>query len=371
MTLQLLLIEDNDSDAALVVRELQSIFPQLHCDRIDSLVELRDRLLNTPIDIVISDYNVPGFDAQEGLNLTRQLRPDVPFILVSGAVGEEIAVEMMRSGAQDYLMKSNIRKLPLIVKRALSEAAERKAHLLSEAERLRERDLYVKTITQSNESLKTFAAVVATELHEPLRMIMSYLELIHKKYEATLDIKIKAYIEFARDGAKRMKELLRDLLLYEKLESQELRIGPVDINTILDILKRNHYPELTATETTIGSGTLPLVQADFEKLQLLFDHLIQNAIKFRKPTPNRIDINVQPGENEWTFSVRDEGIGIDSVHHQEIFALFKKVQLIEELPGNGLGLAICKRIVEKHHGRIWIESAMGRGATIFFTLPRT
>jgi signal transduction histidine kinase len=224
-------------------------------------------------------------------------------------------------------------------------------------------------LRQSNRDLAQFASVASHDLKEPLRMVASFTELLARKYRGRLDADADEYIGFAVDGAKRMQVLIDDLLQYSRITSQGRPPERSAAGEALALGILNLQGAIRESAAVITQDPLPLVDADASQLAMLFQNLLGNAIKFRGPAPPRIHIAAAREDRVWHFTVTDDGIGIDPKHHQRIFEIFQRLHTRAEYPGTGIGLALCKRIVERHGGRIWVGSQPGQGATFHFTLP--
>jgi len=224
-------------------------------------------------------------------------------------------------------------------------------------------------LRQSNRDLAQFASVASHDLKEPLRMVASFTELLARKYRGKLDADADEYIGFAVDGAKRMQVLIDDLLQYSRITSQGRPPERSAAGEALALAILNLQGAIRESSAVITHDPLPLVDADASQLAMLFQNLLGNAIKFRGPAPPRIHITATREEQVWHFTVTDDGIGIDPRHHQRIFEIFQRLHTRAEYPGTGIGLALCKRIVERHGGRIWVGSEPGQGTIFHFTLP--
>lgn len=224
-------------------------------------------------------------------------------------------------------------------------------------------------LERSNSELKEFAYVASHDLQEPLRMVSSFLQLVEAKYKGKLDEKADRYIAFAVDGALRMQRLIEDLLEYSRL-FRETEFKPVDLNQVMTQTLANLSAVVRESGAVVTSDDLPTVSGNETQLMQLFQNLISNAIKFRKPDiPPLVHVTAGKKGNQWLFSVRDQGIGIGPEYFDRIFQIFQRLHTREEYPGTGIGLTLCKKIVEFHHGRIWLESVPGEGTTFFFTIP--
>lgn len=230
---------------------------------------------------------------------------------------------------------------------------------------------YVGDLHASNLELEQFAYVASHDLKEPLRTITSYLQLLDQRYQALLDEDGKEYINFAVDGAKRMATTVDDLLQYSRVQRQKVPFGPVDMNEIVTRVKSALRLTLNETNAQITSDVLPTVIANGHQMTQLIQNLISNAIKFRRDDSVKIHIGAERLDNFWRFSVTDNGIGISGEYFQRIFIMFQRLHARDEYPGTGIGLAICKKIVEIHGGQIGIQSKVGSGSTFTFTLPAT
>jgi len=225
-------------------------------------------------------------------------------------------------------------------------------------------------LKRSNAELEQFAYVASHDLQEPLRMVASYTQLLGRRYESKLDSDAREFMGYIVDGATRMKQLIEDLLAYSRVGIKSQDFKPVSSEAAL---KRALYNLRTAIEeagAVVTHDTMPTVQADEVQLGQLFQNLMGNALKFRSASVPRIHVGVTEGPLEWTFEVRDNGIGIEPQYYERIFMVFQRLHNKGEYPGTGIGLAICKKVVERHGGRIWVESRPGEGSSFHFTLPK-
>ena len=226
----------------------------------------------------------------------------------------------------------------------------------------------VTELERSNTDLQRFAYVASHDLQEPLRMVASYTQLLAKRYKGKLDADADEFIGYAVDGASRMQKLISDLLAYSRVQAGD-KFRLVDIDDVLKQALANLGLAIEESHASIECAALPTVMADGRSLMAVFQNLIGNAIKFRGASALRVNISAERKGQEWVFVVRDNGIGIDPRHADRIFVIFQRLHTKEEYHGTGIGLAICKKIVECHGGRIWVESELGKGAAFYFTLP--
>ena len=224
-------------------------------------------------------------------------------------------------------------------------------------------------LARSNADLQQFAYVASHDLKEPLRMVASYTQLLARRYKGKLDSDADEYIRYAVDGANRMQWLINDLLAYSRVTVQEKVFEEVDCNSVLEEVLSDLRVAVEESRAVVIRNPLPTVMADRVQLGQLFQNLIGNAIKFHGKEAPQVHVSAERRPGEWLFSVRDNGVGLDPEYAERIFVIFQRLHNREEYPGTGIGLAICKKIVERHGGRIWVVSQTGQGATFHFTLP--
>jgi len=224
-------------------------------------------------------------------------------------------------------------------------------------------------LAMSNAELERFAYIASHDLQEPLRMVSSFLQLLQKRYQGQLDEKAGQYIHYAVDGAERMKALILDLLEYSRVGVGKESFGAVDMGEIMAEVGNIFREKVISTRARVEMDLLPVVHGDKVQLTQLFQNLVGNALKYRSEEPPVIRIQVKEEPECWQFSVGDNGIGIDPLFFEKIFIIFQRLHNKSDYSGTGIGLAICKKIVERHGGRIWVESAPGKGSIFFFTIP--
>jgi light-regulated signal transduction histidine kinase (bacteriophytochrome) len=248
--------------------------------------------------------------------------------------------------------------LPESVRRALREKKLRQDHRKAQEE-----------LARSNRDLEQFAYVASHDLQEPLRMVATYTQLLAERYQGKLDANADKYIHYAVDGALRMQTLVQDLLAFSRVGRQGHDLKVIEIGAIVKIAMKNLQAAIEESGAKIVCGLLPSVVADGSQLVQVFQNLVGNAIKFRGPEPPVIRVTAEQQGQEWVLSIADNGIGIAPEHSELVFVIFKCLHARAEYSGSGIGLAICKKIIEQHGGRIWVESQPGKGATFKFTLP--
>ncbi|MGC4097311.1 MAG: ATP-binding protein [Nitrospira sp.] len=493
--LHVLHIEDSDDDSIIMARMLRQSGYDLTLTRVDTAASLEAALHERVWDVVIADWNVPSVHPLSVMQQLKQTDKDLPFIIVSGSIGEEAAVEAMLAGANDYVMKNKLARLVPAIERELRETAARrrkyaveqsliefeqrlelaldggsigiwdlcvptgavlydahwarmlgydvqelaphvrtwhtllhpedKPHALNlwdghvqgqtpmyEAEfrllakggeyrwilsrgKVVERDatgsarraigmhmditkrkhteealaVRSKALMRSNAELEQFVYVASHDLKEPLRMVSNFCGLLQRRYKGQLDSTADEYIDYAVEGAARMHALLEDLVKFSRVGTRGNPFKPHDCNAILATACSNLKIAIDESGSVIEHDPLPTVTGDGLQLVQVFQNLIGNAIKYRSPAHPEIHVGASRQDQGWVISIRDNGIGFDQAFSERIFVIFQRLHSRLEYPGTGMGLAICKKIVERHGGKIWCESKLGHGSTFFFSIP--
>ncbi len=295
-----------------------------------------------------------GIPLREEYSFTGEHGPEWVLVTVL-KIGEELAVNYSditaRKRVEEYLATANVE-----LERGV---ADRTAELTAANVDL----------ARSNADLEAFAYVASHDLQEPLRMVRSYTELLKRRFRAQLGPDGAEFIDFAADGAARMHRLIEDLLAYSRAGSGGFNLQPVDASQIVARAASNLRDAIDDSGVQMTCDVLPTVFADATLLEQLFQNLIGNAVKFRRTNSPAIGVTAARIPEGWQFSVTDNGIGIDPEYSKKVFAMFQRLHTRDEYPGTGIGLALCARIVARHGGHIWVESALGRGSTFNFTLP--
>ncbi|QDU97240.1 sensor histidine kinase [Lignipirellula cremea] len=281
-------------------------------------------------------------------------------------LGRRLELPMVQQDGESFIAEMAIQPFPM--KGAAAFALF--FHDVTDRHQAREREQrYNEELERSNRDLADFAYAASHDLQEPLRTVRSYCELIQKKYGENLDEKGSEFIESAVDAAGRMQMLLNDLLKYSRVSTRGEKFAAVDCNEACAIAIANLEIAIEESQANVTAESLPTVHGEPTLLMQLFQNLIGNALKFHRPDePPQVTISAQRNGPQWEFSVADKGIGIPADQLEEVFTIFRRLHTREEYVGTGVGLAICKKIVERHHGRIWVESVEGEGAAFHFTL---
>jgi signal transduction histidine kinase len=358
------MVENAAEDAQLVAGVLRQdgFDPRIH--RVETEAQMREALERDGWDVILLDYALPALSGVQALKVCQEYGCGAPVIVVSGSAGEEIAVEMMRAGADDYLLKGKLAGLPAAVRRAVSLAQVRRERKVAQEEMQRPAD----HLQQANEELHQFMHSVSHDLQEPLRMISVYAELIRRKLER-VDADLDEYLGFVIHGAQRMAALLADLRAY--VDATNLSAPPgeeADAEMALQGVLLNCCSAIDESGAAIVHDPLPRLPVREAHLTQIFQNLISNAIKYRSAAAPIIRISAQRQGAWWRFACSDNGLGIAPEYRERVFDFFKRFH-DPRIPGTGMGLAICRRIVQRYGGQIWVESAPGGGSTFCFTLP--
>jgi two-component system sensor histidine kinase/response regulator len=379
--LRILMLEDVSTDAELIELTLRKGNISFISKQVDTKEDFIRGLNDFAPDIILSDFHIPAFDGLEALAIATKEFPDVPFILVTGALGEERAVEVLKSGANDYILKNNLSRLPHVLLRALSEAEEKKERKLAE-EQLKE---YASELERANQELKRvdeikseFVSIASHELRTPLASIKNAVQLILRGKTGEINENQAKFLQMAERNIDRLTSLLNNLLDLSRIESGKVLVNfeEIGLRGTIEFTLSSFKPQADAKSVKLMMDVpadLPSVYGDREKLEQILTNLIGNAIKFT-PEGGEITVSAKPfheNKNIVAISVRDSGIGIPEDELEKVFEKFHQVEgsLTRTVTGTGLGLAITKGLVEASHGSIWVESEIGKGSTFTFTLP--
>ena len=326
--------------------------------------------------LILLDVMMPGMD---GFETCRRLKAhpalrDTPVVFMSARADTGGKLSGFEVGAVDYLTKP-VDKAELLARvRTHLSLATLQRQLAAQNRRL-QREVHTReqaeaALKRSNAELEQLAYVASHDMQEPLRMIASYLQLVERRYSERLDEDGKEFIGYAVDGAKRMQALINDMLAYSRVGTKGHPLAPVEAAAVLKTALSHLELALAETGAVVTSDALPRVMGDGGQLVQLFQNLLSNAIKFRGASPPQVHVGCQAEGPCWRFEVRDNGIGIAPEFAERVFVMFQRLHSRTAYPGTGIGLALCKRIVERHEGRLWVEPAEGGGSVFKFTLPQ-
>ena len=348
-----------------------------------------DAIIGKDLDGIITSWN-RGAERIYGYTATEMIGRSITLLTVPGQ-GEEIEVILTRINngerIEHYETKRRRRDGSIIdislavspikgdndrivgasaIGRDITEAKRAAAGLQRALDDLRR---LTDELARSNSELQRFAHVASHDLQEPARTVATYCELLEHRCKGQLDEKAREWIGYAVAGARRMRTMVADTLEYSRLETRTRPLAPTDCAGPVAEALANLHLSVEESLAEVRVDPLPVVMANAPRLVQLFQNLIGNAIKYAGDTPPRVHISAERRDDEWVFSVRDNGIGIELGHREQIFDVFQRLHPQDRYPGTGIGLAICKRVVEQHRGRIWVESEPGNGSVFYFSLP--
>jgi len=302
---------------------------------------------------------------------------EYPFVrsLMGEVIKNDLAEMIMTDGSEVFISSSSApvydSRGTIVASVALSIDVTEQVKTQRERDKLvAELERHSEKLRRSNTELQQFAYVASHDLQEPLRMVTAYLSLLEKRYGDQLEGQAKEYMSYAMEGGMRARDLVRDLLEISRVESQAKPMSMTDMKTVLDKVCDNLAIQIKEENATIVTDVLPEVMADDAQMIVLFQNLISNAIKFHGAEGPMVKVSCESIGDQCQFSIKDNGIGIDPQYKDKIFVIFQRLHSRVEYEGTGIGLAIAKKIVERHGGRIWFESQIGQGTTFYFTIPK-
>jgi light-regulated signal transduction histidine kinase (bacteriophytochrome) len=369
--LRALLLEDNQDDTVILGRHLKRGGYEAELEQVETADAFERALDRGGWDVVFADYVLPGYSGLAALNEVQRRELDIPFIIVSGKIGEETAVEAMRAGAHDYLMKSNLARLGPVVERELREAHRRQdrrraqEQLAMKSAALAERTL---ELERSNLELEEFAYIASHDLSAPLRVIAGNIGLFVHRHCDSVDEPATLLLDSAFRGTERMQRLIDDLLLYSLASRGPLNLVDVDTADVIRDVMEDYSTQIADTKAEIEIGPMPHVHSVYAPLSQVLHNLVGNALKFTNGSPPHIEISACELHARWCLSVRDNGIGIEPRHVETAFRMFQRLHGAK-YPGTGMGLALSKRVVQRLGGEIWHEPAPSGGSIFFVTIP--
>ncbi|MAC78811.1 MAG: hypothetical protein CML66_12195 [Rhodobacteraceae bacterium] len=354
--MRILIVDDSADDRELVRRAIARMAAP-----VDRVAEARNEAeclaqLDSKggTDVVLLDYSLPGSDGLSTLRRIVTQNPFVAVVMITGQGSEDIAVEAMRCGAQDYLTKEAIS--PESLNRSVTNAAERAA--------------MQRKIDEQRKNLETFAHVLVHDLRGPLQTIRGAIEMLAEDLPPDVANDVGEIMGFIGDGAARMEALIVSLRAYTRIDSAPQDFGPVDLGRAMEAVRQSLASDLDAANAVvICDDQLPVVLGDGPQIEQLLQNLVGNGIKYNLTDQPRIHVSAQIDEDRWEIAVSDNGIGIEAAKVVEIFEPFRRLHKSEDFAGTGLGLATCRKIVERHGGSICCESIQGTGSTFLIRLP--
>lgn len=366
-SLKVLIIEDNPDDAELLILELEKGGYDITACRLDTPEAMRSALAAQPWDIILADYTMPRFSAPGALEVLKQSGLDIPLIVISGTVGEETAVECLKAGAHDFLVKGQLLRLLPAVNRELQEAENRRIRRKAEESV----EIYMKKLKQSNEELENFASIASHDLQAPLRKVQAFAGMGQKALLEGRSEDAADYLDRIKNTTRQMQDLVQSLLDLFRVSHKEKPFRKVELSQVISYVLDNLQEYIRTVDGCVEVGELCVVEADANQIQHLFQNLIENGLKFRKQGVSPV-IRVYSrvtGSNYCEIVVEDNGIGLKEEDKDKIFEAFHRLHGQKKYPGTGIGLSLVRKIVERHQGRIRIESREGIGSRFIVSLP--
>ncbi|MGQ0828096.1 MAG: sensor histidine kinase [Bacteroidota bacterium] len=325
--------------------------------------------------LILMDVQMPmlnGFETAELIRQSEKLKHIPIIFLTANNNAPDNIFKGYKAGAVDYMLKPLVSEILKAKVSIFADLYKKTQELVVQGEELRiaNRELkqHSKELTRINEELEKFAYVASHDLQEPLRTITSYIQLLQIKYKDKLDDEANDFMGFVVDASARMRNIIVDLLEYSRISRNEEAFEAVDCNQVLEDVLENLNDSIKKNRAIVRYDRLPVIRANRMQMVQLFQNLVGNAIKFKRNISPEIKISSKKKGEDFLFAVEDNGIGINQQYADKIFQIFQRLHTMKEYPGTGIGLAICKKIVQRHEGKIWMESELQKGSTFYFTI---
>lgn len=383
--LRILHLEDDPMDAELVMSTLEAeeiVFDMVRVTTRDDFVAA---LESDGFDMVFADYSLPSFDGFSALEILRKKCPDVPFIFVTGKMGEELAIDTLKSGATDYVLKHRLSRLGPSVRRALAEVQERLKRKQAEGE-LRRHQEHMEDLVKArtaelervNEQLEaayrdmeSFSYSASHDLRSPLINIDGFARILEEDYADKLDDEGRRFLGVIRENSRKMWQLIEDILSFSRVSTKGVQKTRINMETLAHQVIEELICDLDGRDIKIEIKKLPHAFGDLPMIRQVLMNLLSNAVKYTLSNEAAlIEVGGYGNKDENVYYVKDNGVGFAMQSADKLFVLFQRLHHQKQFKGTGVGLAIIKRIVEKHNGRVWAEGKVNEGATFYFSLPR-
>ncbi|PPA79465.1 MAG: aerobic respiration control sensor protein ArcB [ANME-2 cluster archaeon HR1] len=371
--LRVLFIEDDPNDLELIVYNLEENGYKLEYDCVDQESDFLDYIEANTYDIIIADFQLPGWTGLDAYKMLKEIDNNTPLLLVTGAVGNDRAVECLKEGISDYILKDNLIKLPLEVSRILQERLLKTEHEQVDSQLI---ESLKQDITKCrvelelvNKEFETFTYLVSHDLRGPIRHISGFNNIVLSKYEDQLPDDAKNYLKKINDSVENMNDLIGGLLILSRAGYREMNVKPVDlIDTVNEVIQELE-PDIEGRDIEWKIDKFHRVECDPDMIKIVITNLLSNAVKFTNKKEHAV-IAVSPlPDGKHGFVVSDNGVGFDMKNHDRIFNVFQRLHKKEDFEGTGVGLAIVYKIMAKHNGCVWAEAQVDKGATFYVELP--
>ena len=388
--IKILLVEDNLAEVSLLEKFLvEDESSQIRLVQAKCLSEALQILNKDNFDLVLLDLILPDTQGLESLTTLIHAAPHLGIIvLINMNDDDSLAREAILKGAQDYLVKELVNQEILnrsvnyaIEHQQIQEELQTAKQELAQTNQLLQQEILERQkieeqLKNAQVELEQFTYLVSHDLNQPLSTIYCWTQMLQMRYSSQLDAKAKKYITSILNGTKQMNQLIQDLLTYSRVGTTKQVFELTECERVLKLVKARLEKAISESNAIITHDSLPTVTADLEQLNQLFHNLLANALQYHSEESPQIHISAKLREieqnnhsKEWLFSCQDNGIGIESKYFERIFQIFQRLHSQEHSSGTGIGLAICKKIVKRHGGSLWVESQLGRGTTFYFTIP--
>lgn len=355
--MRILYLEDNPEDAVLVQMRLKNELPECEVIWVDTKNKFEEALLNSGVELVLSDYALPGYNGLAALEYTHTHQPSLPFILISGTIGEEKTIEIFEAGVTDFILKDTLDRLKPSIVRALNAA-----------EAINKRALAEQALKKSNEELLQFVHIASHDLKAPMIAVDRLASWIEEDCADNLSDEAKQHLQLLRQRVNRMFHLIDGISQYAQASRVTFNLQQIDVKKVLDdVIDTLNPPKAFSIQYP---DKLPTLQAVEGLLSLVFSNLISNSIQHHHQKTGHINISVNDSGHFYTFCVTDDGPGIEPAYHDKVFQMFQTLQARDILDTAGMGLSIVKKIVDSQGGQITLDSEKGKGAKFCFTWPK-